>query len=113
MQVKALTLDSAIAHSERNGGVWLENLAVGEAIQVLTTGTPLIIHKKETNYTIVGDPKHCPEETKALINGSTWGGSMLKMKFVGIGMYLEYKTPAYTEAWVLSPLILKVISLQG
>ena len=29
------------------------------------------------------------------IHGSTWGGSMLKEKYVGRGMYLEFVHPVY------------------
>jgi hypothetical protein len=29
------------------------------------------------------------------ISGSTWGGSMIKMKFIGRGMRLEFNHPSY------------------
>ena len=44
------------------------------------------------DYYIEGNEKHCKLPTKCWINGSTWGGAMLKMKFIGIGMHMEYGT---------------------
>jgi hypothetical protein len=42
---------------------------------------------------ISGHPEFCPEPTEVQIQGSTWGGSMLKAQFVGRGMRLEYEHP--------------------
>jgi hypothetical protein len=40
-----------------------------------------------------GHPEFCPTPTEARIHGSTWGGSMLKTKFLGRGMSLEFARP--------------------
>jgi hypothetical protein len=42
---------------------------------------------------ISGHPEFCPEPIEVRIQGSTWGGSMLKAQFVGRGMRLEYEHP--------------------
>lgn len=35
-------------------------------------------------------PPYLPFETEVRINGSTWGGSMLKLGYIGVGMHLEF-----------------------
>ena len=36
------------------------------------------------------------------IAGSTWGGSMLKVRFIGRGMHLEFRHPGYPTPIVTS-----------
>jgi hypothetical protein len=36
--------------------------------------------------------------------GSTWDGSMLKARFIGRGMHLEFHHPAYSAPIVTSPI---------
>jgi hypothetical protein len=38
------------------------------------------------------------------IAGSTWGGSMLKLQYVGRGMHLEFRHPGYATPIVTSPI---------
>jgi hypothetical protein len=38
------------------------------------------------------------------IAGSTWGGSMLKLQYVGRGMHLEFRHPEYDTPIVTSPI---------
>ena len=40
-------------------------------------------------------PKFCPEAVVVRIEGSTWMGSMLKLRFIGRGMHLEFCHPTY------------------
>lgn len=101
-----------IAKSEIDGGVWLQmptgEVARKEATEggnVLTEGRALLVQTKNTLYRIEkrgeddfyisGHARYCPEPTKANIHGSTWGGSMLKMGWVGRGMHLEFSTSAH------------------
>ncbi len=44
---------------------------------------------------ISGHPEFCPEPVLVRVHGSTWGGSMLKTRFVGRGMRLEFSHPEY------------------
>lgn len=39
-----------------------------------------------------GRPNRFPEFTNCNIHGSTWGGSMLKMNYIGVNMHLEFST---------------------
>ena len=42
---------------------------------------------------IWGQPQYCPEPVAVRVEGSTWGGSMLKVRFLGRGMRLEFQHP--------------------
>lgn len=80
-----------IMQSEKDGGEWLKNVKIGQTIAVQTKNTLYRIQKVgNDNYLISGHAKYCPTFIKCNIAGSTWGGSMLKMKFIGIGMCLEF-----------------------
>ena len=104
-------INADIAKSEIDGGVWLNmpeasaKQAHAEALEkgnVLAIGKMLLIQTKNTLYRlekraedefyISGNAQFCPQPTKAVIHGSTWGGSMLKMGWVGRGMRLEFST---------------------
>jgi hypothetical protein len=53
---------------------------------------------------ISGHPQFCPLPVQVTIAGSTWGGSMLKMRFIGRGMQMEFHHPAYNTPIVTSPI---------
>lgn len=83
----------AISDSDKAGGVYLKDLKPGSILEVKTRNTTYEIRHdpdQEGQWMIHGHPKYCPDWTKASIAGSTFGGSMLKMKYVGVGMYLEF-----------------------
>ena len=51
---------------------------------------------------ISGHPEFCPEPVLVRIEGSNWGGSMLKASYVGRGMHLEFRHPNYPVPIVTS-----------
>ncbi len=89
-----------IAQSEVEGGVFLDKLAPGAVLHVRTKNTSYTIEKKEADgrifYLISGHPKYCPTPSITSIHGSTWGGSMLKVGFIGRGMRMEFTDPRYS-----------------
>jgi len=78
-----------IIQSEIEGGVSVMDLA---------PETTLLIHTQHTCYRIViledgralisGHPQYCPRPILVQLEGSTWGGSMLKPRYIGRGMCL-------------------------
>jgi hypothetical protein len=82
---------SNIAQSEIEGGVWVKDLA-GKVIEVQTRNTLYTIDFRGEKPLISGNARFCPEPTECSIAGSPWGGSLLKMGFIGRGMYLEFST---------------------
>ena len=108
-------LSPAINHNlrltEAMGGWWLGELpaCAGTADSLLKPGRMLRIQTRNTLYAlkhhpdnplwmlIKGHPKYCPDWTTCHVAGSTWGGSMLRMKFVGVGMHLEFSVFDYID----------------
>lgn len=83
-----------IERSERDGGVFLKDMKVGDRVEFDTaSGSQYKVVKTAADgYTIEGNKHYCPIPTATIINGSTWGGSMLKVGFIGEGMHLEFST---------------------
>jgi hypothetical protein len=88
-------VNAAIRDSELAGGVFIKNLPIGTTVKVQTNNTLYTIDHNEDGDYIQGSPKYCPERTKASIHGSTFGGSMIKVGWIGVGMYLEFSTPEH------------------
>ncbi len=92
-----------IVQSEIEGGVSLEGLPPDTVLQIRTQNhfyTALFLG--EGAVLISGHPQYCPEPVQVTIAGSTWGGSMLKLRFIGRGMHLEFHHPAYSTPIITS-----------
>lgn len=85
-----------IVQSEIEGGVYLDHLAPGERLTIETEDW--ICHLEycgDYRAIIRGHALYCPEPVEVSIAGSTWGGSLLKLHFIGRGMHLEFLHPVY------------------
>jgi len=83
-----------IIRSEIEGGVYLRDLPPGSALSIQTRSRVYeMVVLSDGAALLSGHPEFCPEPTEVRIQGSTWGGSMLKANFVGRGMRLEYEHP--------------------
>ena len=94
-----------IIQSEIEGGVFLEGLPPDTVLQIRTQHhfyTALLLG--EGSALISGHPQYCPQPVQVIIAGSTWGGSMLKVRFIGRGMQMEFHHPAYAMPIVTSPI---------
>ena len=92
-----------IIRSEIEGGVFLDLLQLHSVLLIQTQHrcyTAVMLGGSQA--LISGHPEYCPEPTLVAIAGSTWGGSMLKLRFVGRGMQLEFCHPAYSTPIVTS-----------
>ncbi len=98
-------VNSNIAQSEVDGGVFLRELGFGSRLFVQTKNTLYEIEKRKDAFYISGHKKYCPEPIKAYIAGSTWGGSMLKVGFVGLGMHLEFSTEEHPGVTITSTIL--------
>ena len=88
-------INAAIRESELMGGVFIKDLPVGKTLKVRTQNTVYFIDRVSEGpegLTIQGHPRYCKEPVKAYILGSNFGGSMIKIGFVGRGMYMEFST---------------------
>ena len=85
-----------LVQSEIEGGVFLADLPASTVLQIQTQHhcyTAVLID--ERSALISGHPQYCPEPVVVAIAGSTWGGSMLKQRYLGRGMHLEFRHPEY------------------
>jgi len=92
----AAEVNGAIVQSEIEGGVDLRDLAPGSVLAIQTKNRfYTLVSLGEESALISGHPEFCPDPVEVRIQGSTWGGSMLKAKFVGRGMHLEFEHPVH------------------
>ena len=83
-----------IIQSQIEGGVHLGRLKPGDVLEVETQNRAYTIcYRGSGEAWISGHPVFCPEPVLVNIHGSTWGGSMLKERFIGRGMCLEFAPP--------------------
>ena len=94
-----------LVQSQIEGGVRVEDLVPGSWLQVKTQNTCYrILILFGAMVLITGHPLFCPRPVLITIHGSTWGGSMLKVRFIGRGMHLEFHHPDYSTPIVTSPI---------
>jgi hypothetical protein len=94
-----------IVQSEIEGGVFLGGLPPSTVLQIRTQHhcyTALLLG--DSSALISGHPQYCPQPVPVTIAGSTWGGSMLKARFIGRGMLLEFQHLEYSTPIVTSPI---------
>ena len=85
-----------IIRSEIEGGAYLDHLSEGAVLEVETHNHRYtVVNCGRGQALICGHPQYCPEPVLVKIVGSTWGGSMLKIEFIGRGMHLEFWHPTY------------------
>ena len=92
-----------IVQSEIEGGVLLSTLPPSTVLQIETQHhryTAVLLGGSEA--LISGHPEFCPEPVQVAIAGSTWGGTMLKQRYIGRGMHLEFCHPDYHTPIVTS-----------
>jgi hypothetical protein len=79
---------------ETADGVYLDELPAGAVIDVETDHhTYRLENRGDGRALITGHPKYCPEAVLVDLHGSTAGGAMLKMRFIGRGLRMEFRHP--------------------
>ena len=92
-----------IAQSEIEGGVLLAALQPSTILHIETQNHRYTaVYLGGSEALISGHPKYCPEPVQVAIAGSTWGGSMIKQRYIGRGMHLEFTHPDYRSPIVTS-----------
>ncbi len=98
-------INGNIIRSEIEGGVDLRQLPPESTLRVETRNRAYtIIMQRDCNALISGHPEFCPEPVLVRIQGSNWGGSMLKPAYLGRGMHLEFRHPMFEGLIVTSPI---------
>lgn len=92
-----------IAQSEIEGGVYLKDLPDQTTLEIETQNRSYVLVSRGDGQALLsGHPEFCPEPVLVHIEGSNWGGSMLKSSFVGRGMHLEFRHPEYQRPIITS-----------
>ena len=88
------TVNAGIVQSEIEGGVHLHDVPPGTVLEVTTQNRAYTLEYRGRGQALIsGHPVFCPEPVLVSIHGSTWGGTMLKERFIGRGMHLEFAPP--------------------
>jgi len=96
-------VNANIVQSEIEGGVALGDLPPSTVLEIQTQNHRYTaVFLGESQVLISGHPEYCPEPVLVAIAGSTWGGSMLKLRYIGRGMHLEFCHPEYHTPIVTS-----------
>ena len=104
-------VNDRIVQSEIEGGVHLRDVVPGTVLEVRTQNRAYTIEYQGSGQALIsGHPVFCPKPVLVNIHGSTWGGSMLKEKFIGRGMCLEFAPP--TNAAITTSVIVEVRETQ-
>lgn len=94
-----------IIQSEIEGGVFLEDLPAATVLEIQTRNHCYTVVLVDENLAMLsGHPEFCPEPVLVCITGSTWGGTMLRRRYVGRGMHLEFYHPLYSTPILTSPI---------
>ena len=92
-----------IVQSEIEGGVYLKDLPDETTLEIETQNRSYtLVNRGQGQALISGHPEFCPEPVLVRIEGSNWGGSMLKACYVGRGMHLEFRHPEYQRPIITS-----------
>ena len=84
----------AIYQSEIEGGVSLNSLPLGTTLEVETKNTLYRVENRGDGEVLIsGNPQFCPEPVLVQFHGSTWGTPLLKARFIGRGMQMEFAHP--------------------
>ena len=95
-----------IIQSEIEGGVYLDHLPRGAVLEIETQNRfYTLVNRGQGEALIWGHPRFCPSPVLVRINGSNWGGSMLKVRFIGRGMHLEFRHPDFEGPIITSAII--------
>jgi hypothetical protein len=98
-------VNRAIVQSEIEGGVFLPDLPPSTILEIQTANhcyTAVLLG--DNNALLSGHPEFCPRPVQVAIAGSSFGGSMLKLRYLGRGMHLEFRHPAYSTPIITSPI---------
>ena len=92
----AVEIYGRMVESEVQGGVRLRALEEGSLLQVRTINRIYEIEVRDGETSISGHPRICPCPVPVRFRGSSWGGSMLKPDYLGLGMHMEVQHPVHS-----------------
>ena len=87
-------IDRAICLFEAEDGVDLDELPVGAILDVETENTEYTIENRGDGKVLIsGNSDICPEPVLVNFLGSMWGTTILKLRFIGRELRMEFQHP--------------------
>lgn len=77
-------------------GMRLDALREGGRVLVETVNRLYRLERRAGQIWISGHPRFCPEPVPVKVRGSSWGGSMLKVAYLGQGLHMEFEHPQFS-----------------
>lgn len=81
-----------IKQSEKDGGIFLKDIPDSYIVEAHTQNsvyTVAVIDKDKSKVAVLGNNKYLAQPEVCYLRGSTFGGSMIKLGWIGVGMHLE------------------------
>lgn len=83
------------------GGIDVTKLKPNTKIEIKTKNGEYYIELLDNQGNVKIKGSRIPTPTNAYFSGSTWGGSIIKLHWIGFGMYMEFSLndkPFWTDA---------------
>ena len=95
------TLDGIVAAVSQTDGIGLIDVDAFTTLVVRTRNSVyrITILKPHAREVLVQGGKFFPVHTRACLNGSTFGGSCLKIGWVGLGLHMEFHAG---DQWIIT-----------
>ena len=95
------TLDGVVTAVSQADGIGLIDVDAFTTLVVQTDNSVyrITILKPHAGEVLVQGGKFFPEHTRACLSGSTFGGSCLKMGWVGLGLHMEFHAG---DQWIIT-----------
>jgi hypothetical protein len=86
-----ISLDSCVKDFPENQGIHISHLVPFQGVQIQTQNNPysLFVLEPSEGKVLVRGGQYFPVFKEAYLCGSTWGGSILRLGWIGLGMCLE------------------------
>jgi len=83
-------INARLNDPQRNEDLDLSKIMPGVTLRFQTHNTRYVITRRTDGlWDVSGNHRYFPTPTVCRIHGSTWGGSMLKLNYIGLGMHVE------------------------
>ena len=106
------SVQQIIEEQKGRGGIDLKLLNKGTKIEAQTKNTLYSIEVLENGKYLVQGGRHYPDAMPIRINGSAWGGSIIKVNWLGIEMHIEMQHPDPEKGMITTSAVrsLKIIA---
>lgn len=91
MVPRVLSLDACVEQTPSGRGVHISRLEPFQSVQIQTQNNPYCLYVLEPSEgrILVRGGHYFPYYKEAYLCGSSWGGSILRVGWIGLGMCLE------------------------